>query len=541
MSTAVILAARQERDSDVPYPLMPFEEGKCLIDRTLEILRGSGYRKILIVAGFRFDMFKRFSENGVTVVPAPDYRHTASMASLATVRNLVDEDFLLIEGDTFYERKVVEKLTASSHRNCLATTEESGSGDEAFTESSQGFITKVSKDRHQICQFEGELLGICKISHDTYQKMLLRWDEGNNPLVNYEYLLMDCTSVLERPFIHFKNLIWGDVDNRSNYERLVNYTYPRLRRKEDPFDRENLLNHLRDIFGSRLRDDEVAVEQIGGMSNKNFKVRLNGESYVLRVPGIASEGMVDRSVEGRNSQFASRIGINPEVRYFNDRTGVKLTDYICGAETLNGATIQRKDNLQKIAAIYRTLHMSKVRFNNDFNVFREIGKYESLLQQCGAVMYSGYDTVRDELPLLEARLNELGVSLAPCHNDAVAENFIKDADGRIFLIDWEYSGMNDPLWDFAALFLESDFMEDSRELFLNSYYDGEIPPETREKILIYQILMDVLWSLWTVIKESGGDNFGTYGPDRFSRALENIQRWNETHKRQTNIKKNNTD
>ena len=279
----------------------------------------------------------------------------------------------------------------------------------------------------------------------------------------------------------------------------------------------------------------MAVEQIGGMSNKNFKVRLNGESYVLRVPGIASEGMVDRSVEGRNSQFASRIGINPEVRYFNDRTGVKLTDYICGAETLNGATIQRKDNLQKIAAIYRTLHMSKVRFNNDFNVFREIGKYESLLQQCGAVMYSGYDTVRDELPLLEARLNELGVSLAPCHNDAVAENFIKDADGRIFLIDWEYSGMNDPLWDFAALFLESDFMEDSRELFLNSYYDGEIPPETREKILIYQILMDVLWSLWTVIKESGGDNFGTYGPDRFSRALENIQRWNETHKRQTNI------
>lgn len=541
MSTAVILAARQERDSDVPYPLMPFEEGKCLIDRTLEILRGSGYRKILIVAGFRFDMFKRFSENGVSVVPAPDYRHTASMASLATVRNLVDEDFLLIEGDTFYERKVVEKLTASSHRNCLATTEESGSGDEAFTESSQGFITKVSKDRHQICQFEGELLGICKISHDTYQKMLLRWDEGNNPLVNYEYLLMDCTSVLERPFIHFKNLIWGDVDNRSNYERLVNYTYPRLRRKEDPFDRENLLNHLRDIFGSRLRDDEVAVEQIGGMSNKNFKVRLNGESYVLRVPGIASEGMVDRSVEGRNSQFASRIGINPEVRYFNDRTGVKLTDYICGAETLNGATIQRKDNLQKIAAIYRTLHMSKVRFNNDFNVFREIGKYEGLLQQCDAVMYSGYDTVRDELPLLEARLNELGVSLAPCHNDAVAENFIKDADGRIFLIDWEYSGMNDPLWDFAALFLESDFMEDSRELFLNSYYDGEIPPETREKILIYQILMDVLWSLWTVIKESGGDNFGTYGPDRFSRALENIQRWNETHKRQTNIKKNNTD
>ena len=417
MSTAVILAARQERDSDVPYPLMPFEEGKCLIDRTLEILRGSGYRKILIVAGFRFEMFKRFSENGVTVVPAPDYRHTASMASLATVRNLVDEDFLLIEGDTFYERKVVEKLTASSHRNCLATTEESGSGDEAFTESSQGFITKVSKDRHQICQFEGELLGICKISHDTYQKMLLRWDEGNNPLVNYEYLLMDCTSVLERPFIHFKNLIWGDVDNRSNYERLVNYTYPRLRRKEDPFDRENLLNHLRDIFGSRLRDDEVAVEQIGGMSNKNFKVRLNGESYVLRVPGIASEGMVDRSVEGRNSQFASRIGINPEVRYFNDQTGVKLTDYICGAETLNGATIQRKDNLQKIAAIYRTLHMSKVRFNNDFNVFREIGKYEGLLQQCGAVMYSGYDTVRDELPLLEARLNELGVSLAPCHND----------------------------------------------------------------------------------------------------------------------------
>lgn len=74
-------------------------------------------------------------------------------------------------------------------------------------------------------------------------------------------------------------------------------------------------------------------------------------------------------------------------------------------------------------------------------------------------MYEGYSELRPSIFALADRLNQLGVTLTPCHNDLVAENFVKGLDGKIHLIDWEYSGMNDPLWDLAALFIESSFQK----------------------------------------------------------------------------------
>ena len=138
-------------------------------------------------------------------------------------------------------------------------------------------------------------------------------------------------------------------------------------------------------------------------------------------------------------------------------------------------------------------------------------------------MYQGYEDIREQVFAMEDRLNELGIQLVPCHNDAVAENFIKDGNGKMYLIDWEYSGMNDPIWEFSALFLESDFTEDSKEYFLECYYGETIPDNVHEKVLIYQFLMDMLWAIWTVVKEAQGDNFGTYGIDRFMRGLRTLQ------------------
>lgn len=181
--------------------------------------------------------------------------------------------------------------------------------------------------------------------------MMIKWNHSNNPYLNYEYLLLDSTDVLDRPSIRFTNLIWGDVDCEDDFNKLCNYIYPKLRRKEYPFDYENLISHLSAIFPNEQIEDEVRITQIGGMSNKNFKVIKGGQEYVLRVPGIGSEGMVVRSNEEQNSMQACKMGINPPVRYFNAENGIKLADFVKNAETLNGATIQRPSNLKKIAKI----------------------------------------------------------------------------------------------------------------------------------------------------------------------------------------------
>lgn len=525
MKTAVILAARKERDSDIPYPLLPFDKDTCLLERTLSILKGTGFENILIVTGYREELFNKYADESVTLLVNDDYEFTASMGSLAICKEYVSDDFILIEGDTFFERVLIEDLARIESGNCLAMTEESGSGDECFMETKNGYVTKITKDRHRVQNFEGEMIGVTRISLDTFRKILDAWDNSTNPYLNYEYLLMDVTESLDRPYRFFQNIIWGDVDCMDDFRKLKNYTFRALQRKENPYDEENLRHHIQNIL-PYADSAKAVINQLGGMSNKNFKVICGDVSYVLRIPGNGSEGMVERANEEFNASEACRLGINPPIRYFNPETGIKLADFIENAETLNAATIQRHGNMRKIADIYRKLHNSHIRLRNEFNVFHEIEKYDRLMENANATMYEGWETVRPQVMRLENHLNKIGVDLKPCHNDALYENFIKDQSGRIYLIDWEYSGMNDPMADFAALFLEAEFEDENQEYILTQYFQGPIPENAREKILCYQILWDYLWAQWTVIKESKGDDFGTYGTDRFKRAISNLNRLN---------------
>ena len=521
MRTAVILTARREKDSQCPYPLLPFDGNTCLIDRTINILRELQYNHIILVVGYKAELFKKYESEDVKIIINQDYEFTSSMGSLALVKDVVNEDFLLLEGDTFYEKCIIEQLTKIPHPTCLTMTEETGSGDECYIETKLGFVTKITKDRHRVCNIEGEMIGILKLSLSAYQRMLDAYNLCTNPYINYEYILMDVTDVLDRPVLKFKNLIWGDVDTHEDFKRLQNITYRNLCRKENPFDKDNLIQHLTDIF-PKQDISSAQIIQIGGMSNKNFKILFQGKEYVLRVPGNGSDGMVDRNNEEFNAIESCKMGVNPQIRYFNPTTGVKLADYIANAETLNSATIQRHDNMRKIAEIYQKIHNSHIRLKNEFNIFREIEKYDILIEKSNAKMYDGWEVIRPQIMALESYLNELGVDLRPCHNDAVPENFIKAEDERIYLIDWEYSGVNDPMADFAALFLESEFSKENQDYMMKQYFQGETPRNIWNKILCYQILWDYLWSQWTVIKEANGDDFGSYGKDRFDRAKTNL-------------------
>jgi thiamine kinase-like enzyme len=112
------------------------------------------------------------------------------------------------------------------------------------------------------------------------------------------------------------------------------------------------------------------------------------------------------------------------------------------------------------------------------------------------------------------------VPLAACHCDPLCENFL-DAKGRMWLVDWEYSGMNDPLWDLGDLSVEGQFTEDQeREMFL-AYFGGEPRPAELGRIIIYKAMCDLLWTLWGLIQHANAnpaDDFWAYALNRFERC-----------------------
>lgn len=265
-------------------------------------------------------------------------------------------------------------------------------------------------------------------------------------------------------------------------------------------------------------DEEIqSVEQLGGMTNQNYLVKTSSNQYIVKFFGKGTDKLIDRQNEKYNLELLKDLELDVENYLFDIEAGIKVNQYIENAETLDSTIIKTK--FEKIAPILQTIHASGKELKGEFAPFEEIKKYESLIE--GNIPYANYEAVRKGVFSLEKRLADLGVDRKSCHIDLVPENFIESPQGRLYLIDWEYSSMNDPMWDLAALFLESDFTNQEEEDFL-AYYESNKTPVSREKIRIYKILQDTIWSLWTVYKEAQGADFGDYGVSRYQRAVDGL-------------------
>lgn len=266
-------------------------------------------------------------------------------------------------------------------------------------------------------------------------------------------------------------------------------------------------------------DEEIqSVEQLGGMTNQNYLVQTSSNRYIVKFFGKGTEKLIDRQNEKFNIELLKDLKLDVENYLFDIEAGIKVNQYIENAETLDSNTIKTK--FKKIAPILQTIHASGKELKGEFAPFEEIKKYESLIQ--GEISYPNYEAVRKSVFSLKEELEQIGIEKKSCHIDLVPENFIEGPDGHLYLIDWEYSSMNDPMWDLAALFLESEFTTDEEDSFL-SYYESEQTLVSREKIRIYKILQDIIWSLWTIYKEENGADFGDYGITRYNRAVKELQ------------------
>ena len=276
---------------------------------------------------------------------------------------------------------------------------------------------------------------------------------------------------------------------------------------------------IKEKISSLLSQEEevLSVEQLGGMTNQNYLVKTTNKQYIVKFFGKGTEKLINRQDEKYNLELLKDLDLDVKNYLFDIEAGIKVNEYIESAITLDSTTIKTK--FDKIAPILQTIHASGKELRGEFAPFEEIKKYESLIEE--KIPYANYEAVRKEVFSLEKRLADLGVDRKSCHIDLVPENFIESPQGRLYLIDWEYSSMNDPMWDLAALFLESEFTRQEEEAFL-SHYESEQTPVSREKIAIYKILQDAIWSLWTVYKEEQGADFGDYGVSRYQRAVKGL-------------------
>lgn len=260
----------------------------------------------------------------------------------------------------------------------------------------------------------------------------------------------------------------------------------------------------------------------GGLTNYNYIMNIKGTDYVIRQPGGMTEQMIDRKIEMVNNSIAAEFGVNSECVYFDEISGIKISVFIKNGKNIALADPCSLENLQAVSGLMKKIHSSPKHFPNIFDWQIELSKYEQIVRQLKGEFFFDYETLKKQL-LDFMQKNIKNVIYVPCHNDTVPENFIVDGSHNTYLIDWEYSGMNDANWDVAAYIIESKLSEETVGYLISDYYGELVTPEEILKIKSYMMAQDLLWTAWALIRHYSGDDFLDYCRIRYERFRKNIK------------------
>jgi len=281
------------------------------------------------------------------------------------------------------------------------------------------------------------------------------------------------------------------------------------------------------VEGVRGKVRIADIERLGGMTNHSYKATLeDGEELLVRIPGEGTEEMINRSDERKSTELACRLGIDAELYYFDD-TGHKVMHFIHDPRPMDEEVMKQAGNIAQAAKIFRRLHTCGVDTGVRFEVFEMADLYERIIRDGGVTQYSDYRDIKQEVMVIKGELDRTGeAARVPCHNDCLMGNWVLDGEGKLYLIDWEYSGMNDPMWDLSCLSIEADYSKENDSDLLRAYFGREATVEERKKFIAAKLYVDYLWTLWGLTRVPyDGEFMQEYADARYARLKKNISEY----------------
>jgi len=268
----------------------------------------------------------------------------------------------------------------------------------------------------------------------------------------------------------------------------------------------------------------IAIEPIAaGLTNQNFQVEVDGQPFFVRLPGPSTDLLaIDRGNELFNTRAAAEAGVGPKVVHHDPESGAVVLEWLPG-RTMSNAAFQEPGMPTRIAAALSRLH-SGPRFRDDFDMFRLAERYLRLVDERSIPIPAGYRERLPRIPRIEAALAAHALPTVPCHNDLLAENYLDDGQ-RLWIVDYEYSGNNDPSFELGNTAQELQFDNDRVRELCAAYFGparfAAEGPALLARMRLQMMMSDVGWTLWAAIQaviSTIDYDFTGWANDRWTRA-----------------------
>jgi CTP:phosphocholine cytidylyltransferase-like protein/thiamine kinase-like enzyme len=482
---------------DTPKGLLKVK-GTPMIERQIAQLREKGIDEIIVVVGYLKEKFDYLIDKyGVKLVYNPEFYDKNNLASVYYAQDYLKSSYVLVS-DNWIEKNIFNRYEPDSWM--AGVYFEGPSIEWGVTTTARGRIKKVEIG----CEDSWALLGPTYFTREFSSVFvrLLREYYSRPETANYyfEHIIKENLNILP---IYF---------NRQSSDVLFEFeSFEELRRYDNSYrqDTDNrILREIAKTFGvsqSSITDIRPLKE---GLTNESFVFSIDTMGrYVFRVPRAKAGELIDRAAEKRIYELLAPYDVTDKVISFDADTGHRITGFY---DNVRIADAGDDEDLALSMREIRRIHDLELTVDHPFDIAGKIDYCQKLCEGVNAIRFEDFwDTRADVTTLLEFR-ERLNIPELLCHGEYLHANVLVFSDGTRRLIDWEYSGMSDPIMDVAMYGIFSHFSKERLDLSLRLYLGQEPTRQQQARLYLYAALVGFLWSLWAEYKQALGQEFGEF-------------------------------
>ena len=471
--------------------------GEPLIERIIKQLHEVGINDIKIVVGFMKEHYEYLIDQyDVDLIVNPYYSTRNNIYSLYLAKDRLADGYV-IPCDIWFKDNPFSTLEDPSWYLFS----------DRLTDHSHWRISRTSKVRYTK-ESGNRMIGIAYLNQDDAEILINRLDEMIK-VEKYDLFWEDALADKKQFFISGRIIPNSEHAEINSYEELM----------ELDSHSDHLKTEAIQIIEDTLKVDKTKIHNIHtlkkGMTNRSFSFECNNKRYIMRLPGEGTDKLIDRKEEYDVYRQIKDEPYTENILYLDPTNGYKLSEFL---ENTRNSDAGDWNDVTKCMKLLRRFHQANYQVNHKFDIWKQIDFYESLRDAPSA--YKDFMITKENVMKLKSFIQNNIKQWCLCHIDANADNFLIDNNDKIYLIDWEYAGMQDPDLDIAMYAIYAGYNRGQFDKLIDIYYQNDCDEITRYKIYAYAAVGGLLWSNWCEYKQSLGLDFGAYSIAQYRYAKE---------------------
>lgn len=474
--------------------------GEILIERQIRQLQEAGITDITLVVGYMKEQFFYLEDKfHVEIVVNNDYYRFNNTSSLMCVIDKIDETYIC-SSDNYFEENVFLDLPTFAYYS--AQYAEGQTDEYCLAYDRDDVITGVSVGGKDSWYMIGHVYfnhdfsqSFCTILKDEYEHVA----ECRENL--WEDLYRRHLDVLKMKIKRYPNQLIHEFDSLDELREFD----PQYIDNTD----SSILRNICSVLQCRQADIQniQAIKQ--GLTNTSFYFccAIDNKQYVYRHPGIGTSDYINRQSEFFSMQYARELGLDDTFIYMDEHAGWKISHYLGGCHSLD---YHNNNEVDEALRMMRVLHEAQIPSQYDFGLWHKTVEFIAKIRNKGRTDFADFDDLYANMNRLQHLTQADGFALRLCHCDCYDPNFLIDKYGKMYLIDWEYSGNDDPGTDLGTFICCSDYTEEQADEIIQRYLQHAPSDIEWRHFYAYTALAAYYWYVWAIYQTTIGNNVGDY-------------------------------